>query len=138
MSEMTNASGLDPQGQNQKIEQQEDISELLQIRRDKLSKLQEEGRDPFRITSYPVDTHAACIREKHASLEPEQESGDIVSIAGRMMSKRVMGKASFSDLQDKTGTIQLYVRRDLIGEEEYTKYKKMLDIGDVIGVKGEI
>lgn len=137
MSEMTNASGLDPQGQNQKIEQQEDISELLQIRRDKLSKLQEEGRDPFRITSYPVDTHAACIREKHASLEPEQESGDIVSIAGRMMSKRVMGKASFADLQDKSGSIQLYIRRDMVGEDAYADFKKM-DIGDLIGIQGEV
>ena len=137
MSEMTNASGLDPQGQNQKIEQQEDISELLQIRRDKLSKLQEEGRDPFHITSYPVDTHAACIREKHASLEPEQESGDIVSIAGRMMSKRVMGKASFADLQDKSGSIQLYIRRDMVGEDAYADFKKM-DIGDLIGIQGEV
>ena len=118
--------------------QEQDLNELLQIRRDKLSQLQQEGQDPFQLTKFPVDSHAAEIKEKFAHLEPEEESGETVCVAGRMMSKRVMGKASFSDLQDKSGTIQLYVRRDLIGEEEYTKYKKMLDIGDVIGVKGEI
>ena len=118
--------------------QEQDLNELLQIRRDKLSQLQQEGQDPFRLTKYDVDHHAAEIKEKFARLEPEEESGVTVCVAGRMMSKRVMGKASFSDLQDKTGTIQLYVRRDLIGEEAYTKYKKMLDIGDVVGVKGEI
>ena len=118
--------------------QEQDLNELLQIRRDKLSQLQQEGQDPFQLTKYDVDHHAAEIKEQFARLEPEEESGVTVCVAGRMMSKRVMGKASFSDLQDKTGTIQLYVRRDLIGEEAYTKYKKMLDIGDVVGVKGEI
>lgn len=118
--------------------QEQDLNELLQIRRDKLSQLQQEGQDPFQLTKYDVDHHAAEIKEQFAQLEPEEESGVTVCVAGRMMSKRVMGKASFSDLQDKTGTIQLYVRRDLIGEEAYTKYKKMLDIGDVVGVKGEI
>ncbi len=123
---------------NCKPVQEQDLNELLQIRRDKLSQLQQAGQDPFQLTKFPVDSHAAEIKEKFAHLQPEEESGEAVCVAGRMMSKRVMGKASFSDLQDKTGTIQLYVRRDLIGEEEYTKYKKMLDIGDVIGVKGEI
>ena len=118
--------------------QEQDLNELLQIRRDKLSQLQQEGQDPFQLTKYDVDHHAAEIKEQFAHLEPEEESGVTVCVAGRMMSKRVMGKASFSDLQDKTGAIQLYVRRDLIGEEAYTKYKKMLDIGDVVGVKGEI
>ena len=118
--------------------QEQDLNELLQIRRDKLSQLQQESQDPFQLTKYDVDHHAVEIKEQFAHLEPEEESGVTVSVAGRMMSKRVMGKASFSDLQDKTGTIQLYVRRDLIGEEAYTKYKKMLDIGDVVGVKGEI
>ena len=113
------------------------MNELLQIRRDKLTQLQQEGKDPFQITSYPVDNHAAPVREKFAGLEPEQESGETVCLAGRMMSKRVMGKASFADLQDKSGSIQLYVRRDLIGDEEYAAFKK-LDIGDLIGVKGEI
>lgn len=115
----------------------QDMNELLQIRRDKLAQLQEEGKDPFQITSYPVDNHAAPVWEKFAGLEPEQESGETVCLAGRMMSKRVMGKASFADLQDKSGSIQLYVRRDLIGDEEYAAFKK-LDIGDLIGVKGEI
>lgn len=115
----------------------QDMNELLQIRRDKLTQLQQEGKDPFQITSYPVDNHAAPVREKFAGLEPEQESGETVCLAGRMMSKRVMGKASFADLQDKSGSIQLYVRRDLIGDEEYAAFKK-LDIGDLIGVKGEI
>ena len=109
----------------------------MQIRRDKLAQLQEAGQDPFRLTSYPVDNHAAPIREKYADLEPEQDSGDQVCVAGRMMSKRVMGKASFADLQDKSGSIQLYVRRDLIGDEAYAAFKK-LDIGDLIGVKGEV
>lgn len=116
---------------------EQDMNELLQIRRDKLAQLQQDGKDPFQITQYPVDNHAAPIKEKFAHLEPEQESGEVVCLAGRMMSKRVMGKASFSDLQDKSGSIQLYVRRDLIGEEEYAAFKK-LDIGDLIGVKGEI
>ena len=140
MSETTKNPGLEPGEQNGKargIGQEEDISELLKIRRDKLLKLQEEGRDPFAVTSYPVESHAADIREKHAALEPEQESGDIVSIAGRMMSKRVMGKASFADLQDKSGSIQLYIRRDIIGDDAYADFKKM-DIGDLIGVKGEV
>ena len=118
--------------------QEQDLNELLQIRRDKLSQLQQEGQDPFQLTKFPVDHHAAEIKAKFSALQPEEESGEVVCVAGRMMSKRVMGKASFSDLQDKSGAIQLYIRRDLIGEEEYAKYKKMLDIGDVIGVKGEI
>ncbi len=122
---------------NRTSAQEQDLNELLQIRRDKLAQLQEAGQDPFRLTSYPVDNHAAPIREKYAALEPEQDSGDQVCVAGRMMSKRVMGKASFADLQDKSGSIQLYVRRDLIGDEAYAAFKK-LDIGDLIGVKGEV
>ena len=122
---------------NRASAQEQDLNELLQIRRDKLAQLQEAGQDPFRLTSYPVDNHAAPIREKYAALEPEQDSGDQVCVAGRMMSKRVMGKASFADLQDKSGSIQLYVRRDLIGDEAYAAFKK-LDIGDLIGVKGEV
>lgn len=122
---------------NREPAQQEDISELLQIRRDKLTQLQEAGQDPFVLTKYPVDSHAAPVREKYEHLQPEEEAGTTVCLAGRMMSKRVMGKASFSDLQDKSGSIQLYVRRDLIGEEEYAAFKKM-DIGDVIGVKGDV
>ncbi|MCD7880166.1 MAG: lysine--tRNA ligase [Clostridiales bacterium] len=107
-------------------------SELLQIRRDKLTALQEAGRDPFRETRYDVDTHAADITERYDEME-----GKIVSVAGRLMSKRGMGKVSFCDLQDKSGRVQLYVRRDLVGEESYSWFKKY-DIGDIVGVKGEV
>lgn len=107
-------------------------SELLQIRRDKLTALQEAGRDPFRETRYDVDTHAADITERYDEME-----GKIVSVAGRLMSKRGMGKVSFCDLQDKSGWVQLYVRRDLVGEESYSWFKKY-DIGDIVGVKGEV
>ncbi len=107
-------------------------SELLQIRRDKLAALQEAGRDPFRETRYDVDTHAADINDRYDEME-----GKIVSVAGRLMSKRGMGKVSFCDLQDKSGRVQLYVRRDLVGEESYSWFKKY-DIGDIVGVKGEV
>ncbi|MCC8130082.1 MAG: lysine--tRNA ligase [Clostridiales bacterium] len=107
-------------------------SELLQIRRDKLTALQEAGRDPFRETRYDVDTHAADITDRYDEME-----GTIVSVAGRLMSKRGMGKVSFCDLQDKSGRVQLYVRRDLVGEESYSWFKKY-DIGDIVGVKGEV
>ncbi|MCD8047499.1 MAG: OB-fold nucleic acid binding domain-containing protein, partial [Clostridiales bacterium] len=106
-------------------------SELLQIRRDKLAALQEAGRDPFRETRYDVDTHAADINDRYDEME-----GKIISVAGRLMSKRGMGKVSFCDLQDKSGLVQLYVRRDLVGEESYSWFKKY-DIGDIVGVKGE-
>ncbi len=115
----------------------QDVNEQIRIRMEKLAALQQAGQDPYQLTSYPVDSFAASIKEKYAALEPEQETGDIVCIAGRMMSKRVMGKASFADLRDNTDHIQLYVRRDMVGDEEYAAFKKM-DIGDVIGVKGEV
>ncbi|MCD8382700.1 MAG: lysine--tRNA ligase [Clostridiales bacterium] len=107
-------------------------SELLQIRRDKLTALQEAGRDPFRETRYDVDTHAADITDRYDEME-----GKIVSVAGRLMSKRGMGKVSFCDLQDKSGRVQLYVRRDLVGEESYAWFKKY-DIGDIVGVRGQV
>ena len=118
-------------------ETQEEVNEQIRVRREKLAALQADGRDPFTLTSYPVDHYAAGIKEQYASLEPEQETGVTVCIAGRMMSKRVMGKASFADLRDNSGHIQLYVRRDMVGDEEYAAFKKM-DIGDVAGIKGEI
>ncbi|MGM9537262.1 MAG: lysine--tRNA ligase [Candidatus Onthomonas sp.] len=108
------------------------VSELLQIRRDKLTALQEAGSDPFQVTKYDVDTHAQEINDQFDRLE-----GSIVSVAGRLMSKRGMGKVSFCDLQDGSGRVQLYVRKDLVGEETYTWFKKC-DIGDIIGVKGEV
>ena len=111
-------------------------SELLQIRRDKLSALQEAGCDPFQQTKYPVDAHAAGIKADFADT-PEGETGRTVSVAGRLMSKRIMGKASFAELRDGSGDIQIYLRRDVVGEEPYAAYKKY-DIGDVVGVTGEV
>ena len=112
--------------------QAQDLSELLQIRRDKLADLQRRGKDPFKITKYDVSHHSEEVKKNVAELE-----GKTVSVAGRMMSKRVMGKASFCHVQDLQGNIQIYVARDMIGEEAYTDFKKF-DIGDIIGVKGEV
>ena len=112
--------------------QAQDLSELLQIRRDKLADLQRRGKDPFKITKYDVSHHSEEVKKDVAELE-----GKTVSVAGRMMSKRVMGKASFCHVQDLQGNIQIYVARDIIGEEAYADFKK-LDIGDIIGVKGEV
>ena len=111
-------------------QQAEQLSELLQIRRDKLKNLQDEGRDPYAEVKFDVTHHALPIKENFE----EMENVDVV-IAGRMMSKREMGKASFCDILDKTGRIQAYVKIDEIGIEEYERFKK-LDIGDIIGVKG--
>ena len=108
------------------------VNELLQIRRDKLKELQEAGRDPFVITKYDVTHHSAEIKDQYDKLE-----GQEVSIAGRLMSKRIMGKASFCHVQDLQGTIQCYVARDFVGEESYKDFKKM-DIGDIIGLKGTV
>ena len=110
----------------------QNLNELLQIRRDKLTELQEAGRDPFVITKYDVTHHSSDIRDNYDELE-----GKEVAIAGRMMSKRVMGKASFCNVQDLKGGIQCYVARDAIGEEPYKDFKKM-DIGDIIGLKGTV
>ena len=110
----------------------ENLSQLLQIRRDKLKQLQESGNDPFRITRYETDNDSANIKENFDALE-----GREVSVAGRLMSKRGMGKVSFCDLQDKSGRIQLYARKDEMDEEEYNRFKKY-DIGDIVGVKGVV
>ncbi len=123
--------------QNNTPEIQQDLSEILQVRRDKLAQLQADGNDPFVITKYPQDSYSADVKEKYGYLEAEQESGEMVCMAGRMMSKRVMGKASFAHLRDDRGDIQMYVRRDVIGDDAYAAFKKM-DIGDVIGIKGEV
>ena len=112
--------------------QEQNLSQLLQIRRDKLKELQENGSDPFQITRYVVDNDSANIKENFDALE-----GSPVSIAGRLMSKRGMGKVSFCDLQDKSGRIQLYARKDEMDEEEYNRFKKY-DIGDIVGVKGVV
>ncbi len=108
------------------------VNELLQIRRNKLKELQEAGKDPFVITKYDVTHHSTDIKDNFDKLE-----GQEVRIAGRMMSKRVMGKASFCHVQDLKGTIQCYVARDFVGEESYKDFKKM-DIGDIIGLKGTV
>ena len=117
---------------NNAVPQEENLSQLLQIRRDKLKDLQESGNDPFQITRYAVDNDSANIKEDFDALE-----GQPVSIAGRLMSKRGMGKVSFCDLQDKSGRIQLYARKDEMDEEEYNRFKKY-DIGDIVGVQGEV
>ena len=111
---------------------EQDLSEILRIRRDKLKELQESGQDPYQITSYSVDNDSANIKANFDALE-----GKAVSIAGRMMSKRGMGKVSFCDLQDKTGRIQLYARKDEMDEAEYNRFKKF-DIGDLLGVQGVV
>ena len=117
---------------NQGVPQEENLSQLLQIRRDKLKELQESGNDPFQITRYEMDNDSANIKANFDALE-----GQAVSVAGRLMSKRGMGKVSFCDLQDKSGRIQLYARRDEMDEAEYARFKKF-DIGDIVGVKGVV
>ena len=110
----------------------QDINQLLKVRREKLAELQEQGNDPFTITKYDVTAHTQQIKDNY-----EQFEGKDVSIAGRMMSKRVMGKASFCNIQDRDGNIQCYVARDSIGEDAYKAFKKM-DIGDIVGFYGTI
>lgn len=113
-------------------EGEQDMSELLRVRREKLRELQESGNDPYQITKYPVDNDSANIKANFEQLE-----GKPVSIAGRMMSKRGMGKVSFCDLQDRSGRIQLYARKDEMDEAEYNRFKKY-DIGDILGVQGVV
>lgn len=125
------------QGQQEQAQDQQEMRELLRIRRDKLEALRDAGADPFTITKYPVDSRAALIKEQFAGLAPEEETETVVRLGGRLMSKRVMGKASFADLRDSSGDIQLYIRRDNIGDEEYAAFKKF-DIGDVVGVEGKV
>ena len=112
-------------------------SEQVQVRRQKLADLQAAGHDPFTLTKYPQDAYSADLKEEFKDLPNETDSGKQVALAGRMMSKRVMGKASFAHLRDDKGDIQLYVRRDELGDEAYAAFKK-LDVGDIIGVKGEV
>ncbi len=116
----------------QNRQQEQDINQLLKVRREKLAVLQEAGRDPFQITKYDVTHHSLEITDHFDTLE-----GKSVSIAGRVMSKRVMGKASFCNVQDLQGDIQCYVARDSVGEEPYADFKKY-DVGDIVGVEGEV
>ena len=122
--------------QEQELSAQQ-LSELLQIRRNKLDALREAGKDPFEITKYDVTAYSGDIKANFVDPPEGEESTVIVSMAGRIMSKRGMGKASFADLQDKQGRIQLYVRKDMVGEEAYADFKKW-DIGDIIGVTGVV
>ena len=118
------------QNAKQQNTKEPDLNQLLKVRREKLAELQAAGKDPFQITKYDVTAHSADVKENYADYE-----GKEVSIAGRMMSKRVMGKASFCNVQDLKGNIQCYVARDDLGEEAYKDFKRM-DIGDIVGVKG--
>ncbi|MDD4075534.1 MAG: OB-fold nucleic acid binding domain-containing protein, partial [Eubacteriales bacterium] len=126
MEETTN----NPAVQEQHEMTQAELSELLQIRRDKLAALQQAGCDPYEIVKYDQELYSAEITENY-----ERYEGQRVSVAGRMMSKRVMGKASFAHLLDYKGDIQIYVKRDDVGEEAYAAFKTM-DIGDILGVTG--
>ena len=116
----------------QKNVQEQDINQLRKVRREKFADLQANGKDPFQITKYDADAHSQEIKDNFETME-----GKKVSIAGRIMSKRVMGKASFCNVQDLQGNIQSYVARDCVGEEAYKDFKKM-DIGDIVGIKGEV
>ena len=116
----------------QKNVQEQDVNQLLKVRREKLENLQAEGKDPFQITKYDVTCHSMDIKDNFDSME-----GQEVSIAGRMMFKRVMGKASFCNVQDLKGSIQAYVARDEIGEDSYKDFKKY-DVGDILGIKGKV
>lgn len=118
--------------EQQKKVQEQDINQLRKVRREKLADLQSSGKNPFEITKYDVTCHAADIKEHYEEMEGKQ-----VTLAGRVMQKRVMGKASFCNVLDQSGNIQSYVARDSIGEEAYKDFKKM-DIGDIVGVEGEV
>lgn len=113
--------------------EEQNISELIRIKKEKLSELQQNGKNPFEIVKYDVSNHSSDIVNNF-----EQFEGKEVSIAGRLMTKRVMGKAAFCDIYDRDGKIQSYVRKDNIGEQVYIDFKKMIDIGDIIGIKGEV
>ena len=128
--------------QNNQPQQEQDINQLLKVRREKLANLQAAGKDPFKITKYDVTHHSTDIKDHFEEMEGKQ-----VSIAGRLMAKRVMGKASFCNVQDLPGNIQCYVARDSLGEEPYADFKKLeeaykdfkrYDVGDIVGVKGEV
>ena len=118
--------------QDNQPQKEQDLGQLLKVRREKLAALQEAGKDPFQITKYDVTAHSRDIKENYGQME-----GQRVSVAGRIMQKRVMGKASFCNIQDLKGNIQSYVARDSIGEEPYADFKKY-DVGDIVGITGEV
>ncbi len=119
-------------GEESNRQQEQDLGQLLKVRREKLAALQEKGKDPFQIVKYDVTHHSMDIKEHFEEME-----GKSVSVAGRIMSKRIMGKASFCNIQDLKGNIQSYVARDNIGEESYGDFKKY-DVGDIVGIEGEV
>ncbi len=125
-----NGQGRDKAQGNEQNQGEPDLGQLLKVRREKLAALKEAGKNPYVITKYEMTHHSAEIKEKFESLE-----GSTVRAAGRLMSKRVMGKASFCHIQDVQGTIQCYVARDSVGEESYADFKKF-DIGDLVGIEG--
>ncbi len=116
---------------------EQELTQQAAVRRQKLADLRAAGQDPFTITQYPQDAYSADLKAEFAGLPAEAETGKTVTLAGRMMSKRVMGKASFAHLRDQKGDIQIFVKRDLLGDDAYAAFKK-LDIGDLIGCKGEV
>ncbi|MCH5267008.1 MAG: lysine--tRNA ligase, partial [Lachnospiraceae bacterium] len=118
--------------EQKKPQQEQDVNQLLKVRREKLDNLQAEGKDPFVITKYDVSIHSQEVKDRYDELE-----GQEVTVAGRMMFKRVMGKASFCNIQDLQGNIQAYVARDEIGEDSYKDFKKY-DVGDILGIKGTV
>lgn len=118
-------------GEQKKVQEQ-DVNQLLKVRREKLAELQAAGKDPFQITKYDVTAHSQEIKDQFGTME-----GTVVSVAGRIMQKRVMGKASFCNVQDLQGNIQSYVARDDIGEDSYKEFKKF-DIGDLVGIEGKV
>ena len=118
--------------EQEKKVQEPDLNQLRKVRREKLADLQANGTDPFLITKYDVTAHAAEIKDNYETMEGKQ-----VSVAGRIMQKRVMGKASFCNILDQSGNIQSYVARDSVGEDSYKDFKK-LDIGDIVGIEGEV
>ncbi len=120
------------EAQNANVAKEQDLNQLLKVRREKLATLQENGKDPFQITKYDVTHHSMEVKNNFEELE-----GKTVRVAGRIMSKRVMGKASFCNVQDLQGNIQSYVARDSIGEESYADFKKY-DVGDIVGIEGEV
>ena len=129
---MADTQNKNEQNNAQNGAQEQDIHQLLKVRREKLANLQAAGKDPFQITKYDVTHHSAEIKDNYEALE-----GTKVRIAGRIMQKRVMGKASFCNVQDLQGNIQSYVARDSIGEEPYADFKKY-DVGDIVGIYGEV
>jgi len=128
---------MSEQKNNQQNAPELDLSQQAAVRRQKLADMRAAGVDPFTITKFEQDAYSADLKEEFADLPAESETGRVVALAGRMMSKRIMGKASFAHLRDDKGDIQIFVKRDILGDEAYAAFKK-LDIGDIIGIKGEV